>query len=238
LHVRFAALTTTLAATPLLAGCSAIPHDTTQQAGELHGVWVVFLSAAVVVYALVAGLILWSALAYRRRDPATVQAATFHKNVPLELTWTVIPVLIVAALFAVTYAGERHVDSVVTPPGETVQVVGFRWSWRFLYPREHIAVEGTSDRPPELVLPANRTTEIRLTSSDVIHAFWVPAFLFKRDAVPGIVNVFDYTPLKEGVYPGRCAEYCGTFHAHMSFTVRVVSPDAFARWARERGAPA
>ena len=74
--------------------------------------------------------------------------------------------------------------------------------------------------------------------ADVIHAFWVPAFLFKRDAVPGIVNVYDYTPLREGVYPGRCAEYCGTFHAHMSFTVRVVSPEAFARWARERGAPA
>jgi cytochrome c oxidase subunit 2 len=236
--VRFAALITPLAAALALGGCSAIPHDTTAQAGQLHGVWVVFLTAAVVVYAIVAGLILWSAIAYRRRDPNTVQAAKFHQNVPLELTWTVIPVLVVTGLFAVTYAAERHVDSVVTPPGETVQVVAFRWSWRFLYPREHIAIEGTTDRPPELVLPANRTTEIRLTSSDVIHAFWVPAFLFKRDAIPGIVNVFDYTPLKEGVYPGRCAEYCGTFHAHMSFTVRVVSPEAFARWVRDRGASA
>jgi cytochrome c oxidase subunit II len=236
--VRFAALIITTAAAAALAACSAIPRDTTAQAATLQGVWSVFLPAALVVYALVGGLIVYAAVAYRRRGPDTPQAASFHKNVPLELTWTVVPVLVVTGLFAVTYAAERHVESVVTPPAETVQVVGFRWSWRFLYPREHVAVEGTSDRPPELVLPAGRTTEIRLTSTDVIHAFWVPAFLFKRDAIPGIVNVYDYTPLKEGLYPGRCAEYCGTFHAHMSFTVRVVSPAAFDRWVQERGASA
>jgi cytochrome c oxidase subunit 2 len=232
--VRFAALAATLA----LAGCAAIPHDATQQAGVLHGVWSVFIGTAVAVYALVAGLILWAAIAYRRRDPATVQGAGFSQNIGLELAWTVIPVIVVAGLFAVTYPAERHVESVVTPPAETVQVVGFRWSWRFVYPREHVAIEGTLERPPELVLPAGRTTEIRLSSSDVIHAFWVPAFLFKRDAIPGAVNVYDYTPLREGVYPGRCAEYCGTYHAHMSFTVRVVSPQEFARWLRERGGAA
>jgi len=226
-----------LAATLTLAGCAAIPHGATQQAGVLHGVWVVFLGAALAVYALVAGLIVWTAIAYRRRDPATVQAAGFSQNIPLEIAWTVIPVIVVAGLFAVTFRAERDVDAVVTP-AETVQVVGYRWSWRFLYPGEHVAIAGTTERPPELVLPVGRTTEIRLSSSDVIHAFWVPAFLFKRDAVPGTVNVFDLTPQREGVYPGRCAEYCGTFHAHMSFTVRVVSPDAFARWVRDRKAAA
>ena len=232
--VRFAALAATLA----LTGCAAIPHEATQQAGVMQGVWAVFIGTAAVVYAVVAGLILWAAIAYRRRDPATVQGAGFDQNIPLELTWTVIPIIIVAGLFAVTYPAERHVESVVTPPAETVQVIGFRWSWRFQYPREHVTVEGTMERPPELVLPAGRTTEIRLSSSDVIHAFWVPAFLFKRDAIPGMVNVYDYTPLREGVYPGRCAEYCGTYHAHMSFTVRVVSPEAFARWLREHGSAA
>jgi cytochrome c oxidase subunit 2 len=215
-----------------------IPHDATLQAGVLHGVWVDFLAVAIGVYALVAGLILWSAIAYRRRDPATVQAAAFHKNMPLELTWTVVPLIVVGGLFALTYPAERSVENVVAAPAVTVQVVGFRWSWRFLYPHEHVAVEGTSERPPELVLPAGRVSELRLTSSDVIHAFWVPAFLFKRDAVPGMVNVFDLTPQREGLYPARCAEYCGTFHAHMSFTVRVVSPEAFARWVREHGGAA
>jgi cytochrome c oxidase subunit 2 len=215
-----------------------IPHDATLQAGVLHGVWVVFLAVALGVYVLVAGLILWSVIAYRRRDPATVQAAAFHKNVPLELTWTVLPLVAVVGLFAVTFPAEQRVESVVTPPAVTVQVTGFRWSWRFLYPREHVVVEGTSDKPPELLLPAGRVSEIRLASSDVIHAFWVPAFLFKRDAVPGAVNVFDLTPQREGVYPARCAEYCGTFHAHMSFVVRIVSPEAFTRWVRERGGQA
>jgi cytochrome c oxidase subunit 2 len=201
-----------------------------------HGVWTVFLTAGLVVYVLVAGLIVFSAIAFRRRDPATVQAASFFKNNPLEVTWTVIPILVVGGLFAVTYPAERHTESIVTPAGEVVQVIGFRWSWRFLYPREHIAVEGTSTTPPELVLPLGRTTEIRLTSSDVVHSFWVPAFLFKRSAIPGDVNVFDFTPTRAGVYPGRCAEYCGTYHTHMTFTVRVLPPDAYARWLRARGA--
>ncbi|MFN2460521.1 MAG: cytochrome c oxidase subunit II [Candidatus Velthaea sp.] len=230
LHARFATLGSCLA----LSGCAAIPHDTTLQAAEIHGVWRVFLVAGTAVYLLVAGLVLWSALAYRRRDPRTVQAAPFHTNVPLEIAWTVIPIVIMGGLFAVTYPAERHVESTVTPAAQVVDVIGFRWSWRFLYPREHVTVEGTNAAPPELVLPAGQTTEIRLSSSDVIHSFWVPSFLFKRSAIPGRENIFDFTPTKTGVYPARCAEYCGTFHAHMSFVVRVVSQEAFARWLRER----
>jgi len=197
-------------------------------------VWIAFTLPAIAVYAIVGGLIVWSSVAYRRRDPAIVQAARFHENPPLEIAWTVIPILIVGGLFAITYPAEHHVENLVVSPDEVVQVVGFRWSWRFLYPRRHVAIDAKEGEPPELVLPAGRTTEIRLTSSDVVHAFWVPAFLFKRDAVPGRVNAFDLSPTKTGSYPGRCAEYCGTFHAHMSFNVRVVAPDAFERWLAER----
>ncbi len=210
--------------------------DTTSQAAAMFAVWRVFVIAGAAVYVIVAGLILFCAVAYRRRDPSVVQAARFYSNIPLEIVWTVVPVLIVGGLFAVTYAGERHVESVVTPPGEVVRVIAFRWSWRFLYPREHVAIEGATGSPPELVLPAGRTTEIRLVSSDVIHSFWVPAFLFKRSAIPGRENIFDFTPTRPGVYPGRCAEFCGTYHAHMSFVVRVVDAQQYARWLRTRGA--
>jgi cytochrome c oxidase subunit II len=202
----------------------------------MHGVWTVFLAAGIVVYLLVAGLIVFAAIAFRRRDAATVQAASFFKNDPLEIAWTVIPILVVGGLFAVTYAAERHTDSVVTPAGEVVQVTAFDWSWRFVYPRRHVAIEGTSTTPPELVLPLDSATEIRLTSSDVVHSFWVPAFLFKRMAIPGAVNVFDFTPTRAGVYPGRCAEFCGTYHAPMTFTVRVLPTDEYARWLRAHGA--
>ncbi len=219
-----------------LAGCAAIPHDTTVQAGSMQRVWVVFLEAGAGVYALVGGLILWSAIAYRRRDRNTVQAASFHSNTALEIGWTVVPLLMVVGLFLVTFPAEQHVENLVQPPGEVVQVVGFRWSWRFVYPHEHVVVQGTMQAPPELVLPEDRTTEIRLTSSDVIHSFWVPSFLFKRMAIPGIVNAFDLTPSRPGLFPGRCAEFCGTYHAHMSFTVRVLPAGAFARWVRDRSA--
>jgi len=225
-----------LAVLPALAGCAAIPHDTTVQAGAMQRVWAIFLAAGAGVYVLVGGLILWAALAYRRRDPAVVQATAFHSNTPLEIAWTIAPIVVVAALFLVTFPAEQHVENLVHPPGEIVQVVGFRWSWRFVYPKEHVVVQGTMQSPPELVLPQNRTTEIRLSSSDVIHSFWVPAFLFKRMAIPGIVNAFDFTPERPGVFPGRCAEYCGTYHAHMSFTVRVLPPGEFVRWARMRSA--
>jgi cytochrome c oxidase subunit II len=226
----------TLAAVIGLAGCAAIPDDTTVQAGSMQRVWTIFLEAGAVVFVLVGGLIVWSTIAYRRRDPAIVQAASFSNNTALEIAWTVVPLLVVIGLFLVTFPAEQHVENLVRPPGEIVQVVGFRWSWRFIYPNEHVVVQGTMQNPPELVLPENRTTELRLTSSDVIHSFWVPAFLFKRMAIPGIVNAFDLTPSRPGVFPGRCAEYCGTYHAHMSFTVRVLAPDAYARWVRGKTA--
>ncbi|MBV8152401.1 MAG: cytochrome c oxidase subunit II [Candidatus Eremiobacteraeota bacterium] len=217
-----------------LVGCSWIPLGATTQSDDLRRVWTVFLTAAAGVYAIVAGLILWCVVAYRRRGRKVVQAADFHQNAPLEIAWTVIPILIVIGLFLVTYPAERHVESVTPNPDGVVQVIGFRWSWRFLYPREHVAIEGGTGATPNLVLPVGRTTEIKLSSSDVVHAFWVPAFLFKRDATPGREQTFDLTPRQIGVFPGRCAEFCGTDHATMTFTVRVVSPADYAAWLAAR----
>ncbi|MGH7716592.1 MAG: cytochrome c oxidase subunit II [Vulcanimicrobiaceae bacterium] len=202
----------------------------TVQAGELRSVWEVFVLAGIAVYAIVAGLITWCVIAYRRRDPAVRQAAAFHENKPLEILWTVIPILIVIGLFAKTYIVEAKVENVVPNPGEIVDVAAYRWSWRFVYPRHNVAVNGTLGAPPVLVLPAGETTQINLTSDDVIHEFWVPAFLFKRDAVPGRPNTFDLHPTKIGTYRGVCSEYCGTFHAKMTFSVRVVSAADYARW--------
>ena len=205
----------------------------TAQAVELGGVWHVFIVAGFVVYGVVAGLILWCVVAYRRRPDHGRQGAQFTQNVPLEIAWTVVPILVVCGLFGVTWLAESHVDAVVMHPANVVNVTAFRWSWRFVYAGRHVAVGGTSLAPPELVLPAGRTTQINLTSSDVAHAFWVPAFLFKRDAIPGMVNRFDLTLTAPGDYPARCAEYCGLQHAHMTFLVRVVTPAEFDRWLVE-----
>jgi cytochrome c oxidase subunit 2 len=86
-----------------------------------------------------------------------------------------------------------------------------------------------------MVLPLGEVTRIEITSVDVNHAFWVPDFLFKRDAIPGQTTAFDLQPARLGTYLGRCAEFCGLNHALMTFTVRVVTPDDFQRW--RTGAP-
>lgn len=224
-----------LALLAFLAACSVAPPDTAQGM-EMFSVWKVFVYAGIAVYAIVAALIVWSAIAYRRRDPNVRQArSTVYKNNKLEITWTVIPVLIVIGLFVKTYIVEAKVEAVRKNPTQVVNVVGYRWSWRFTYPQNGVVVNGSTQSAPTLVLPVNETTQINLTSSDVVHSFWVPAFIFKRDANPGSVNVFDLKPTHIGTYPGSCAEFCGTFHAIMDFNVRVVSQDDFARWVRQQG---
>ena len=219
----------------VLTACSVAPPDTAQGM-QMFGVWKVFVVAGIVVYAIVGTLILWSALAYRRRDPSIRQArSTVHNNTGLEITWTVIPILIVIGLFVKTYIVEAQVESIKAHPAQVVDVVAYQWSWRFTYPRYHIVINGSPQRPPTLVLPVDETTRINLTSVDVIHNFWVPAFIFKRDANPGMINVFDLKPIRVGSYLSRCTKYCGTFHTLMTFTVRVVSQADFVRWTAGGG---
>src|SRR5579872_3866719 len=129
-----------LALLTFLAACSVAPPGTVQGM-QMLDVWKIFVFAGIAVYAIVSGLILWSSLAYLRRDPGIKQAkSTVYKNVKLELTWTVIPVLIVAGLFVKTYIVEAQVETIKSNPDQIVDVVGYRWSWRFTYPRYHIVV--------------------------------------------------------------------------------------------------
>jgi cytochrome c oxidase subunit II len=205
-----------------------------------HGIlmrtdWYVFIGAGIFVGLYVYACVFWCVIRYRRR--ANKQPEQFSGNTPLELLYVALPLLIVAGLFGVTYAIEVPVDHVVADPGNKIAVTAFRWSWHFEYPGG-ISAFGTPASPPTLYLPEGETTEIDLRSADVTHSFWVPAFLFKRDAIPGMTNVFDLTPRRTGIYPGRCAQYCGLDHALMSFTVRVVPRVAYARFIGSRGAAA
>jgi cytochrome c oxidase subunit 2 len=135
----------------------------------------------------------------------------------------------------VTYAREMRVDYVSASPQVTVDAIAFRWSWRFDYPASGISLEGTPAQPPTLYLPIGRTAQINVSSVDVNHSFWVPAFLFKRDAIPGMTNRFDITPNRLGSFVGRCAQFCGIDHALMTFTVKVVPGDAYDRYVASRG---
>jgi cytochrome c oxidase subunit 2 len=208
-----------------------LPAGGTVQGAEIYGLWKLFCWCGAGVALLVYGLILWCL--WRYRDAAGrgfAGAPRFNRNNPLEIGWTLLPLALVAVLFAFTFAVEDRVDAVTRSPGPDVRVTAFRWSWRFSYPKYGIDVVGAPKEPPQLVIPAGETTHVSLTSADVYHEFYVPAFLFKRDAIPGVVTRFDLSTLAPGVYQGNCAEFCGLYHTFMDFTVKVVSPAQFAAW--------
>lgn len=196
--------------------------------------WYVFMAVAAAVAVFVYANIAWCIFAYRAREGR--RPATFSGNAPLEIAYTAIPLLIVAGLFALTYAVEMPIDRVAAKPVDPIDVTAFRWSWRFEYAGSPIAYQGTPELPPTLYLPVGRTTEIDLRSADVTHSFWVPAFLFKRDAIPGMTNVFDLTPSRIGTFPSRCAQFCGLEHAMMTFRVEVVPDAVYDRFIASHGA--
>ena len=204
------------------------------QAEDLRGVWVIFFATACVVAVFVYTLIFYSLVRWRAKNDAHTPPQ-FKQNAPLEITGVIIPLLIVIGLFYITYTREVSNDALHPGPYATVDVKAFRWSWTFSYPGHNITITGTPQTPPQLVLPAGKLTQINLYSEDIDHSFWVPAFLFKRDAIPSYPNHFDLTPNKVGVYNGNCSEFCGLDHALMTFTVRVVPAADYDRWLATGG---
>ena len=180
---------------------------------------------------------------YRRRrsDPEEV-LKPYHESVPLEIVYTSLPVLIVVFLFVISMRANDRVTAVAPDPSLTVRVEAFAWGWRFAYPDGAEVVSSPSSETtagPVLMLPQGETVRFQLTSTDTIHAFWVPEFLYKKDAIPGRTFEFDVTPTEVGTFQGHCAEFCGLNHAYMNFSVRVVTPNEFDSWlAQQRAAAA
>jgi cytochrome c oxidase subunit 2 len=206
----------------------------TPQANRMYDLWIGSVIAALFVGIFVWGLIFWCIIRYRKRgDQLPVQT---RFNMPMEFLYTIAPILVVCVLFYYTAVIQTDVDRVSKNPDVTVEVVAFKWNWQFNY-RDGIGTEahtvastlGSSDVIPVLVLPTGKSIRFEETSRDVIHSFWVPELLFKRDVFPGKTrNVFEVDELQaEGAYVGRCAELCGTYHSMMNFELRVVSPAKF-----------
>ena len=226
----------------VLAGCGSdgdgprfgMPDPASEQGERIVELWQGFFVAGLIVSAIVIGLIVYVLVRYRRRgDDETVPNQNPY-NVPIEVLYTVTPVLVVAGLFAFSVAAENDVNELAEDPAVVVDVVGFQWQWRFTYVDEGIDLVGTpDDGPPELVLPAGEVVRFDLSAQDVVHSFWVPEFIEKRDLVPGVDNEIDITPTRTGTYTGRCAEFCGLDHWRMTFTVRVVPPDEYEAWVTE-----
>ncbi len=174
------------------------------------------------LFALIMGFMLYSVVAFRRKEGDETDAAHIEGNNKLEITWTVIPlitVLAVAAMGANTLAKVTAID----PQALEVKVVGQQWSWRFEYP-------GTGVVSDVLMLPENQQALLLMESNDVIHSFWVPEFRVKQDLVPGITTEVRITPTELGDYTVRCAEVCGLQHTYMLADVKVVPEDEFNTW--------
>jgi cytochrome c oxidase subunit II len=209
-----------------------LPEPVTDQAQNIHDLYLGSNAAAVVVGVVVLGLILFAAIRYRKRSDDLPRQVRY--NLPVEVLYTVIPFVIIAVLFYYTVLSQNYVneltdDGQTTEAGEVLNigVVGFQWNWQFNYVDDNVQVTGETNRPAQLVLPTDRTIRFQQSSPDVIHSFWVPEFLFKRDVIPGRTNTFEITLRKEGEFIGRCAELCGEKHAFMNFSVRVVSPEEY-----------
>lgn len=205
------------------------PHGITPQAHRIYNIWSGSTIAALAVGVFVWGLILYASFRFRKKSDELPQQVRY--NLPVEVLYTMVPFVIVAGLFYFTARDEIDVNKTTPNPDVTISVVGFRWQWQFGYVENGRVIGQVTGRPgetPVLVLPTDRSIRFVESSPDVIHSFWVPEFLFKRDVIPGKVNQFEISKIERtGTFIGRCAEFCGTDHPRMNFTVQVVPPAQF-----------
>jgi cytochrome c oxidase subunit II len=223
----------------VLAGCTTsdfgVPEPVTEQGDSVRDLWSGFFLGAVAVTLLVWVLLAYVLVRYRRRagDEDHIPEQRPY-NIPVEIAYTAIPIVVVAGLFFFSWRTERDVVAVDAEPAVRVEVVGFQWGWRFHYPDEGFTVDAEPGIPPEMVLPVGVPSNLRLDAADVIHSFWVPEFLSKRDLIPNVHNEITVTPTKTGSYTGRCAEFCGLDHWRMYFSVRLVPMEEYQEWVAAR----
>ena len=232
----------------VLTGCSVqdaesklrfgFPTGVTKQAERMRVLWTWTGVTALAVGVVVWFLIFWAIIRYRKKDDELPKQTKY--NLPLEIVYSIIPFIFIAGLFYRTVVVENYVNKTTPNPDAVVMADAFKWNWQFEYYQglgkpltysdgSPVGTTGSDDEIPVLVVPVNQKVRVIEHSEDVIHAFWVPEFLFKRDVIPygtdstEFDNEFEFTAVQTGAYVGRCAELCGTYHSQMNFEVRVVT---------------
>ena len=231
----------------VLGGCNFYPtygasRGATTQGQDTFKLYSGMMTTGIIIGGFVGILILFTVVRYRRNSDAMPKQ--IHENIPMEILYTGIPVLVVAVLFLFTVLTENNVDATVAnnarittagTPVLQVKITAFQWGWRFDYPNNNVSVSGdVTNGPgglgPQMVLPVGETVQILLVSNDVIHGFYVRDFNFSRYALPGVDNRFDLNVINPGLYPGQCTQICGLYHSEMLFTVKGVTPSQFQIW--------
>ena len=215
-------------------GGAAPVTDRAKATRELYDI--VFLIGAA-IFVIVEAMIVYTVFRYRRKSDDPSLPPQTHGNNLVEVIWTAIPTAIVLFLFVMSWQTLNTVEA-RTPTDVNVRAVAAQYQWRFDYldsadgPNAKVLFSQALPVGEDggLVLPVGQPVHISLTSPDVIHAFYVPKFLFKRDVVPGKLNTFDFTVEEPGTYRGQCAELCGTFHGSMIFEVHAKPKADFDAW--------
>ena len=222
----------------LLTACgeAGLPHGVTTQSHQTESLWKVFLTVAFIIGAIVYALIAFVVFRYRkrRRDDGTLPSQRQYV-IGLEIFYTVVPIAIVAVLFGLSVSRQGKITGLSKQPDVVVEVTGFQWQWQFRYPASGIVVGGSPGVIPVLVVPTGETVRLKLASADVVHSFWVPHFLEKRDLIPGIDNQIDVRVDEPGQWGGLCSEFCGLDHYKMTFSVMAVTPQQFDAWLAKGG---
>ncbi len=228
-------------ATVLLAGCAWVigdtdmstVHPTTEPGRDIQKIYELTTWIVLGLLVVVEGALLYAVLRYRRREGQKGVPAQVHGNTPLEVGWTLIPLVFIVIVMVPTLQLTCALQQPAPGPDPLqVKVTGKRWWFEFEYP-EYGIVTGS-----ELHLPVGRMANLALTSDNVIHSFWVPRLAGKRDLVPGRTQYIWFTPEQPGWYDGQCAELCGASHALMGFKVKVDTPEEFAAWVASQQRPA
>jgi cytochrome c oxidase subunit 2 len=230
-----------LAATALLSGCSSdqisglgfekgVSSVNDHSLSLWQGAWI----AAGVVGVITLILILWPVMFHRKKNEEFPKQ-TAHNNF-VEVTFTVIPFIIVAVLFYFTAVKESAITKVSADSqvSHQIEVVGIQWSWQFIYKDAGdfpaATVTGTPAQAPTLYLPQGEKVKFTINANDVVHGFWIPAFMIQMQNLPGVENHLEFSANKLGTYPGRCNILCGRNHSQMLFNVKVVTPAEYQNY--------
>ena len=240
----------------LLSGCSLAdlprfgwPESHTEQGETMQYFWSAAFIAALGIGAITWGLMFWSFAFYRKKKGSPLYPKQTKENLSLELIYTAVPLVLVVVLFGFVVYTDDKVLKLDPNPDVTIEVTAFKWNWDFGYagtkspdnPQDIVHTIGNSSQIPILILPTNELIQYNLQSKDVIHSFWVPDFLFKRDVFPDPEanqvdngDKFQNTITVEGAMVGRCAELCGQYHSMMNFEVRGVPKDVYDSYLQYR----
>lgn len=264
-RIRWAVLPIGVATAALLAGCTptelhgflpgftedgqAATNHTDMVAGLWVNSWIVLLIVGIITW----GLMGWAAIAYRRRKGQTGLPVQLRYNMPIEIFYTIVPLILVLGMFFFTARDQAEIEAKWDNPDVEITAIAKQWAWDFQYDADSdddtvwtMGIQAQPDKDgnidqaqlPTLVLPVDQKVTINLQSRDVIHSFWIIDFLYKKDMYIGKDNSWSFIPTRVGEYAGKCAELCGEYHSMMLFNVKVVEQDeydAYVQSLKEQG---